>query len=276
METLKKQTHLLILAMFCMVWLSLLSKTVKGDEKFNYDPCSKKGPKYWGELKKEWEICKKGKIQSPIALSKWTADYYYEAFSDLTIDHIPAKAYLNNDGHEIIVDWSTGNAGSIKINNMDYQLQNFHWHHPSEHTLDGKTYPLELHMVHMNIATNDKAVVGVVFEYGRPDPFISLIEKDIKDLDSGDKKYLEKMDPRIAMVDGIRKYFRYIGSLTTPPCTEGVIWSVMEKVQTVSPDQVKILKDAVKEEKNARPLQKVNGREVFYFDPSSRGSVAAE
>lgn len=89
--------------MFCMVWLSLLSKTVKGDEKFNYDPCSKKGPKYWGELKKEWEICKKGKIQSPISLSKWTADYYYEAFSDLTIDHIPAKAYLNNDGHEIIV-----------------------------------------------------------------------------------------------------------------------------------------------------------------------------
>uniref|UniRef100_A0A0A0LGE2 Alpha-carbonic anhydrase domain-containing protein n=1 Tax=Cucumis sativus TaxID=3659 RepID=A0A0A0LGE2_CUCSA len=84
------------------------------------------------------------------------------------------------------------------------------------------------------------------------------------------------MDPRIAMADGIRKYFRYIGSLTTPPCTEGVVWTVMEKVQTVSPDQVKLLKHAVVEEKNARRLQKVNGRVVFYFDPFSRRSVAAE
>ncbi|KAL0555443.1 hypothetical protein IC582_009388 [Cucumis melo] len=278
MENLMKQTHICMKTICCFVLISLLLLSVRvksNSEEFSYDPCSEKGPKFWGELNIEWAKCGNGNIQSPIALSKWTADWN-RGLGCLIRNHKPANAILRNDGHEIIVDWKGNNAGSIKINNVDFQLQNYHWHHPSEHTQDGKTYPLELHMVHFNNVTQKIAVVGVLFEYGPGDPFISMIERDIKYLNiEGGEEFLGKVDPRVARLDG-RKYFRYIGSLTTPPCTEGVIWTVMEKVQTVAPYQVELLKQALVEEKNARPLQKINGRNVFYFDPFSWQSVAAE
>lgn len=102
MENLTKQTHIPIKTISCFVFISLLSITVKSDEGFNYDPCSEKGPKFWGKLNEEWAKCGNGKIQSPIALSKWTADFD-RGLGDLRRNHRPANAILKNDGHEIVV-----------------------------------------------------------------------------------------------------------------------------------------------------------------------------
>ncbi|XP_022983070.1 alpha carbonic anhydrase 7-like [Cucurbita maxima] len=268
--------HLLMLAICCLSLLSRGAAAAKVGGEFSYDPCSDRGPKHWGELNKDWGMCKNGRLQSPISLSKWTADLN-QGLGDLRRRQRPADAYLKNDGHEIVVDWDGNDAGSIKIKNIDYQLVNYHWHHPSEHTQDGKTFPLELHMVHINNVTKNIAVIGILYEYGPPDPFIYMLERDIQNLDiDGGVEFLGQVDPRDVKLGG-RKYFRYMGSLTTPPCTEGVTWTVMDKVQTVAPYQVRLLKRALVEEKNARPLQKINGRDVSYFDPYSRvGSVAAE
>ncbi|KAG6580627.1 Alpha carbonic anhydrase 7, partial [Cucurbita argyrosperma subsp. sororia] len=271
--------HLLMVAICCLSLLSsgaAAASAAKVGGEFSYDPCSDRGPKHWGELNMDWGMCKNGKLQSPISLSKWTADLN-QGLGDLRRRHRPANAYLKNDGHEIVVDWDGNDAGSIKIKNIDYQLVNYHWHHPSEHTQDGKTFPLELHMVHINNVTKNIAVIGILYEYGPLDPFIYMLERDIQNLDiDGGVEFLGQVDPRDVKLGG-RKYFRYMGSLTTPPCTEGVTWTVMDKVQTVAPYQVRLLKRALVEEKNARPLQKINGRDVSYFDPYSRvGSVAAE
>lgn len=102
MENQTKQTHLLIFAISCFLCLSLLPRTVKGDGNFSYDPCSERGPKHWGELKEEWAKCKIGKIQSPISLSRWTADFN-PSLVDLKRKHRPANAILENDDHEILV-----------------------------------------------------------------------------------------------------------------------------------------------------------------------------
>lgn len=105
MENLTKQTHICMKTICCFVLISLLllSIRVKGNsEEFSYDPCSEKGPKFWGELNIEWAKCGNGSIQSPIALSKWTADLT-RGLGDLRRNYRPANAILRNDGHEIIV-----------------------------------------------------------------------------------------------------------------------------------------------------------------------------
>ncbi|XP_022144730.1 alpha carbonic anhydrase 4-like [Momordica charantia] len=285
MENPTNKTHLLILIfaiiISCFLCLSssdsvsaiLLSDD--GDEGFSYDPCSERGPKHWGDLKEEWAMCKNGKMQSPVALSFWNARFTKVFGHQLTRNHWPANAVLKNNGHGVVVEWG-GDAGSIKINDIYYNLRNYHWHHPSEHTKDGKTYPLELHMVHTNMVTGNIAVIGVLYEFGPSDPLLSLIEKDLKRLNiEGGEIWLGPVDPRLVWLRSLSdKYAGYMGSLTTPPCTEGVIWTVMERVHTVSPDQLELLKQAVVEENIARPLQDVNGRPVWYYNPLLRKSAA--
>ncbi|XP_022158720.1 alpha carbonic anhydrase 7-like [Momordica charantia] len=273
MENPTKKTHLLIFATIivsCLVCLSS-AKPNSASEGFSYDPCSERGPQHWGDLEEQWAKCKNGKMQSPVALSLWNATFN-GYLGQLRRNHWPAIAILENNGHQVVVEWIE-NAGSIKINGVNYYLQDYHWHHPSEHTQDGKTYPLELHMVHTNNnpnVTNKIAVISILYKFGPPDPFLRLIEGDIKRLNiEGGERWLGTVDPRLAwpMYSWSETYFRYMGSLTTPPCTEGVIWTVMKKIQTVSPYQVELLKQAVVEEKNARSLQNINRREIFYFGP---------
>ncbi|XP_022144735.1 alpha carbonic anhydrase 4-like [Momordica charantia] len=284
MENPTNKTHILILifaiTISCFLCLSssvsvsaILSND--GDEGFSYDPCSERGPKHWGNLKEEWAMCKNGKMQSPIALSFWNARFTNVFGHRITRNHWPANAVLKNNGHEVVVEWK-GDAGSIKINDIDYHLKNYHWHHPSEHIKDGKTYPLELHMVHTNMVTGNKAVIGVLYEFGPSDPLLSLIEKDLKHLNiEGGETWFGEVDPRLVwLYSSSEGYAGYMGSLTTPPCTEGVIWTVMERVHTVSPDQLELLKLAVVEENTARPLQDVKGPRVGYYDPSLRKSAA--
>ncbi|KAF3785673.1 Alpha carbonic anhydrase 7 [Nymphaea thermarum] len=135
------------------------------------------------------------------------------------------------------------------INGTEFFLRQLHWHSPSEHTINGRRYDLELHMVHQT-EDNQTAVVGILYKIGRQDTFLQ--HASILSLDEiqkvADKKEAEMeagiLDPREVKI-GSRKYYRYLGSLTTPPCTEGVIWTISKKVRTVSREQVQLLRDAV-------------------------------
>jgi len=125
-------------------------------------------------------------------------------------------------------------------------------------------------MVHES-ADKKIAVVGIMYKIGQPDPLLAKFEDHIKKLEEDEEGGEEKMgmvDPR-EVKWGSRKYYRYMGSLTTPPCTEGVMWTIIKKVRTVSREQVYMLREAVHEESenNARPKQKLHDRVIGMYRP---------
>ncbi|KAK7277495.1 hypothetical protein RJT34_22508 [Clitoria ternatea] len=249
------------------------AQEVEDEHEFDYRKGSK-GPSQWGELKKEWATCKSGTMQSPIDLSSHRVRVVPK-LGELRKYYKPQNATLKNRGHDIQVKWE-GDAGSININGREYFLRQCHWHSPSEHTINGRRYDLELHMVHESLintnGSNKVAVVGLLFKIGGPDPVLNKLSKYIKSMvDEEAEKSIGVIDPSDIKLGG-KKYYRYIGSLTVPPCTEGVIWTINKKIRSVSRAQVKFLREAVHDhaENNARPVQPLNRRGIQLYGTKYR------
>ncbi|CAI0475758.1 unnamed protein product [Linum tenue] len=208
-------------------------------------------------------------MQSPIDLID-TRVQVLSHLGRLNRDYKPAPATVKNKGHDITVKqvrWK-GDAGEIKINGTKYKLLQFHWHSPSEHTINGSRYELELHLVH-KCSQGNLAVVAIVYKYGRPDRMLTKLFHHIRSVDPNHDKELGIVNPGDIKFGRSRKYYRYIGSLTVPPCTEGVIWTIVKKVRTVSREQVRALREAVHDgfKRNARPTQPLDGRPVYEYSP---------
>ncbi|XP_027085668.1 alpha carbonic anhydrase 7-like [Coffea eugenioides] len=246
------------------------AEEVEDEKEFSYDERSHRGPAHWGEIRPEWSMCNHGSMQSPIDL----LDARVQVVSSLGRLHRaykPSNATLVNRGHDMMLRW-VDDAGHIHINGTLYHLRQCHWHSPSEHSINGKRYDLEAHLVHE--ALNGKiAVIGIIYEIGRSDSFLSMMENKLKAL--ADTRDLEKVvgviDPKQIKL-GSRKYYRYIGSLTTPPCTQNVVWTIVKKVRTVTRDQVKMIREAVHDESeaNARPLQPLHNRPIRMYRPHAK------
>ncbi|RHN48543.1 putative carbonic anhydrase [Medicago truncatula] len=214
-------------------------------------------------------------MQSPIDLSSDRVSVMIPEFGDLKRNYKPQHATISNRGHDVAVTWE-GDVGYIDINGTHYFLQQSHWHWPSEHTINGRRYDLELHMVHVSTqpdGTNKTAVVGVLYKYGSPDPFLSkLVNYIIEVPDEEEEKSIGVIDPS-KIFKSAKMYYRYMGSLTAPPCTEGIIWTINNKIRTVSRGQVKLLKNSVLKyyaKRNARPVQILNQREIELYDPKAK------
>ncbi|CAJ1913014.1 unnamed protein product [Sphenostylis stenocarpa] len=248
-----------LLLLFILFSSSSLALAKAEDVEFTYEEGSSKGPQNWWLLNPKWKVCGEGKQQSPIDLS-YKVMHEFTQLGKLAKNYKPAPAVLKNTGHAIMMKWN-GNAGQININGTYYKLIQCHWHTPSEHTLNGRKFELELHVVHQN-SKGETAVIGIWYIIGRPDRLLSKLLSNLKSL--GDKDIdLGVINPGIIQF-GSRKYYRYVGSLTTPPCTEGVVWTIVNKVRTVSRAQLRALKEAVHHgyEENARPRQKNAGRQM--------------
>ncbi|KAG4982187.1 hypothetical protein JHK84_027286 [Glycine max] len=264
--------HLFVLFIILLASTSTRAQVeeLEDEREFDYIGASEKGPRHWGEMKKEWSSCKNGHLQSPIDLSCARVkiiprcrqpDIYYTA----------TNATIINRGHDIAVYWKD-DAGSVYLNGTEYFLKQCHWHSPSEHSMNGRRYDLEMHMVHVS-PDNKIFVVGALYKFGhRPDRFLSQLEKDIKHLvDNEVEREIGETNPSGLQTRG-NAYYRYVGSLTTPPCTEGVIWNIDRKIRTVSEEQVRLLREAVHDhaERNARPMQRRYNRDILYFRSKSR------
>ncbi|XP_016649688.1 PREDICTED: alpha carbonic anhydrase 7-like [Prunus mume] len=266
-----KQIHLglLVSAFFLLCWnpTPVRAEPSENAIEFEYKAGSKKGPERWGELKKEWNTCKDGKSQSPIDLRDGIATKVNSSLEHFKVSYKPAEAKIENEGPVIAIVWE-GDAGSISINGTDYILRQCHWHSPSEHSINGKRYDLELHMVH-RAQNNNVAVVGFLYKIGEPNPFLSEVTKEIASMTDVEKDVqLGVIDPR-KMKEAqtgllVSKFYRYMGSFTNPPCTEGVTWTINEQVLSVSKSQVTLLQQVVFDYAmmNARPLQPLNGRDI--------------
>ncbi|XVF75745.1 hypothetical protein PTKIN_Ptkin13bG0211800 [Pterospermum kingtungense] len=246
-----------VFLIFSSLILSAYSQSESQDHEFNYDESSGRGPSRWGFLKPEWRNCSVGRRQSPINIGAVEVN---SQLGDLQRNYTSAPAVLRNRTEDVAVEWS-GNAGSITINGIVYTVASCHWHSPSEHTLNGTRFPLELHVVHSS-AQKQTAVVAILYRFGVPDPFISGLFGSIKTLGSRDKP-LGPVNPENIGYPG-RRFYRYMGSLTTPPCSEGVVWTVFEQVKTVCSLQAEALRDVLppQNRNNARPTLALNGRTV--------------
>ncbi|XP_050215458.1 alpha carbonic anhydrase 7-like [Mercurialis annua] len=252
---------------FLLHILPTMSQEVENEREFDYERNGEKGPAQWGKMHKEWSVCSNGTMQSPVDL----VDQRVEVVSHLgrlNRRYKPSNATLKNRGHDIMLEWESG-AGTIEIDGTEYILKQCHWHSLSEHTIDGRRFALELHMVHQSL-DGKVAVVGVMYIIGRPDSFLSSLTEDLKSI-GGTKEEVRGVgvvNPKDIKI-GSRKYYRYIGSLTIPPCTENVLWTMIKKVRTVSREQVRLLRVAVHDESdtNARPVQQMNGRWMHLYRP---------
>ncbi|XVF75747.1 hypothetical protein PTKIN_Ptkin13bG0212000 [Pterospermum kingtungense] len=258
----KPSFALVVFLIFSSIILSAFSQSK--EHEFNYDESSGRGPSSWGSLKEKWRNCSVGQNQSPIDIR---AVQVNPQLGDLQRNYISAPAVLRNRTVDVAVEW-TGNAGSITINGTVYNVVNCHWHSPSEHTLNGTRYPLELHVVHSS-AQNQTAVVGILYRYGLPDPFISGLYGSIITLGLGDIP-LGPVNPASIGYPG-RRYYRYMGSLTAPPCSEGVVWTVFSQFKTVNSSQVEALRNVLppQNRNNSRPTQPLHGRTVLLYDPAN-------
>ncbi|GFQ06037.1 alpha carbonic anhydrase 2 [Phtheirospermum japonicum] len=150
------------------------AQEVEDERAFDYAAKSEKGPSKWGEIKKEWSACNSGTMQSPIDLAHERVRIISKPENR---NYKACNATVTNRGHDIQIKW-VGDAGSILVNGTNYPLLSAHWHSPSEHTLRGRRYEMELHLVHLSTGPNVKykiAVVGVLYKIGKPDKFLSKI-----------------------------------------------------------------------------------------------------
>jgi carbonic anhydrase len=211
------------------------------------------GPAHWGELALENRPCSAGLQQSPIDLSSALP----ASVAAPKPQWIPARGGLAiNNGHTIQVD--LGAAGGIELDGATYALKQFHFHHPSEHTIDGKAFPLELHLVH---AASDGrlAVIGILFHEGSANPALEAVWATAP-AKEGKAAVTFEIDASRFMPKGAAA-FRYEGSLTTPPCSETVRWTVMAEPQTASASQIAAFSALFPW--NARPVQPLNRRYVL-------------
>ncbi|KAM3207276.1 hypothetical protein ACQJBY_062467 [Aegilops geniculata] len=213
------------------------------EEEFSYSLDAENGPAHWGNIKEEWSACGKGNMQSPIDLASPRVSLV-RGLGYLNHSYVPANATIVNRGHDIMLKFE-GDAGSVSIGGTPYFLRQLHWHSPTEHSVNGRRYDMELHMFHES-AEGKAAVIGVFYKIGAHDAFLHKLEPYLEMI--ADRKDREEkmgmMDPRGARGKA-SVYYRYVGSLTTPPYSEGVIWTIVKRVRTVSRHQLELLREAV-------------------------------
>ncbi len=212
----------------------------------------KHGAPTWGTLDPAWRACLMGKAQSPIDIEPRAG-----TASPITFHYRPTAAVLFDEGHTLHVQLAPGSA--IEIDGHPYQLLQFHFHMPSEHTVAGEHYPLELHLVHQD--TDGRiAVVGVLYDPGTESKLLAEVWARWPRKVGGEDKLHKPFDPS-GLLPETRTVFRYTGSLTTPPCTEGVMWNVMRRAMTDS--KAHLDEFARHYPHNARELQPLGDRKIL-------------
>ncbi len=220
------------------------------------------GPENWGRLSPKFQTCGEGRRQSPIDISnpsRVAAPGLRMSFprAELRIAHREHTADGINNGHTIQINYPA--ADTMTLGDTSYELVQYHFHGPSEHTVNGRHFPMEMHMVH-KAADGTLAVVGVFIEAGSHNAAFEPVWANLPKQKGVETHYPAVAVDVDALVPKARTSYRYEGSLTTPPCSEGVKWIVMTTAIQLSPAQIAAFTQLVA--KNNRPTQPLNGRTV--------------
>ncbi|MDO9051524.1 MAG: carbonic anhydrase family protein [Methylotenera sp.] len=214
----------------------------------------KEGPENWGKLKPEFVTCNTGRNQSPINIED-TVDASMKPLK--LLQKFPVKDIVNN-GHTVQANFKVGNI--LAIDNMSFQLKHVQFRAPSENTIKGKSFPLEAHFVHAD-AKGNLSIIAVMFKEGKSNIGLEKLWKQIpNDIDK--PVNLKSRVLASEMVPDNQDYYRFSGSLTTPPCSEGVRWLLIKTPMTASNSQIEAFKSVLKRPNN-RPVQPLNGRVII-------------
>ncbi len=224
-----------------------------GDVHWAYE--GESGPQAWGRLKPEFNLCASGRRQSPISIEE-SATLQGPA-EPIQFSYVPSNGTVVNNGHTIQVDVQGDNT--ITVRGSSYRLLQFHFHTPSEEQINFKRLPMVAHLVHRN-AEGQLAVVAVLLDLGAASPLIDKVWTHMP-LDAGDRVRMPNELLNLAeLLPTDQRYYQFMGSLTTPPCSEGVLWMVLKSPMTVSKAQLKLFSQLYPN--NARPIQPLNARPV--------------
>lgn len=210
------------------------------------------GPKEWSSLDERYHMCEEGFNQSPINITS-----AIEAkLSPLGFEGNAKGTTFVNNGHTVQVNFAGGNT--LNVDNKNYSLKQIHFHTPSENTIDGKSFPMEAHLVHAS--GSSLAVVAVMFQVGNDNVVLNKLLRNVPE-NAEDNNELKSEVKGYEILPANKEYFRFSGSLTTPPCTEGVKWLVLKTPIEMSESQLKDFTAVMP--KNNRPLQDINSRLIL-------------
>jgi carbonic anhydrase len=213
------------------------------------------GPDHWAAVKPEFKVCALGQRQSPVHIEE--SNTLQGPAEPLRFDYRPSGGSVVNNGHTIQVDLEGDNT--LTVRGSTYRLLQFHFHHPAEEKIDHKGFAMVAHLVHKN-DSGQLAVVAVLIDPGAANALIHKVWTHMP-LDSGDRVPLPAGLIDVSeLLPQDQRYYQFMGSLTTPPCTEGVLWQVLKTPVTVSREQLKLFAQLFP--MNARPVQALNGRVV--------------
>jgi len=213
------------------------------------------GPQAWGKLKPEFSTCATGKRQSPINIED--AATLQGPAEPLQINYRPSNATVVNNGHTIQVDVDRGNL--LTVRGTTYELLQFHFHQPSEERINYKGFAMVAHLVHKS-TEGQLAVIAVLIDPGAINTLMNKVWTYMP-LESGDKVRMPaEMVDLTELLPKDQRYYQFMGSLTTPPCSEGVLWMVLKQPVTASREQIRLFSQLFPN--NARPPQPTNGRAI--------------
>lgn len=227
------------------------SETRQDTPKWGYSGDS--GPENWGRLGPRFIMCDLGSSQSPIDIEGVRE---LANAPEIQIDYGEPPGAFVHTGHALQVNVPKGNA--MTVGSERFELLQAHFHAPSEHTIGGEEYPLELHFVHQN-DEGELGVLGVMFESGESNETLAALLEKMPEPKGKSASLKEARVDMSGLLPESRSAYRYSGSLTTPPCTEGVHWHLLTETVSASSEQIQKIQSAVGHANN-RPIQPVNAR----------------
>jgi carbonic anhydrase len=238
------------------ILLSFFSGTLQAQESklHHWAYTGEGGAEHWGKLDPAYATCSTGHTQSPIDIKNAKKG----DLEELKLEYKAVPLSIIDNGHTIQVNYAAGST--LTVGGKSYTLKQFHFHHPSEERINGQGYDMVAHLVHAD-AEGHYAVVAVLLKKGAAN---ALLETVWKNIPAEKEKASEVAGVSINVKDLLptdHGYYTFAGSLTTPPCTEGVTWYVLKKPVTLSGDQVAAFAKIYA--MNARPIQPVNNRELL-------------
>ncbi len=235
----------------------LLMIVFADETQWGYD--GDQGPQRWSALAPEYLLCGEGKAQSPIDIR----DAVDVDLVAIEFHYGETANKIFNNGHTIQVDVDPGSH--IVYNGITYDLLQFHFHAPSEHTIDGEAAALEIHFVHKDRNSASLAVVGILLSEGDGENESYAAVFDHLPADVGDPAPLGEPIDLDTLLPEAQGYYTYQGSLTTPPCSEVVRWLLLDKPLELSTEQIAAFTAIY--EANARPVQPLGERDLLRASP---------